>query len=114
MNDRLKSAFRFCQARRVLRGDKPPGYLYAVECQGFIKLGYATNPKLRLAGMQTGNPFPIRLIAKFPSWDMCADEKALHSEFRQYRFSGEWHKLPTDLIAALVARHDNLVGKHPA
>lgn len=63
---------------------------------GLYKIGFtATSPEGRLDTIQTGNPWPCRLIALFdcPTAD---DEKAIHHAYEAYRTregSGEWFAL---------------------
>jgi hypothetical protein len=105
MSERLQAILQMSHARRIARGDKPVGYTYVIECQGYVKIGLAANPRLRLASLQTCNPFPLRLLAVFPAWsDMDADEARLHKEFARYRTRGEWHKMPDDVLFELVSR----------
>lgn len=66
------------------------GDLYMVECLGYYKIGIAIDVKERISNMQTGNPFPIRLVK---TWPGRADlEREVHEMLDQYHHRGEWFK----------------------
>lgn len=55
-----------------------------------IKIGYTGDetPLNRLAGLQTGNPYPLRVICTFPGTQTTEGE--LHDRFAFARRQGEW------------------------
>jgi hypothetical protein len=63
-------------------------YIIQAECGGPIKVGIAQSPEARVVELQTGNPYPLRVIAQF---DESANlEKVIHRQFADFRLSGEW------------------------
>lgn len=74
-----------------------PGYtwVYFVECANFIKIGRATNPRLRIGGMQTGCPLPIRFLVAFEGRDFL--EKEMQESFSDCHHRGEWFSANDDL-----------------
>lgn len=75
-------------------------YLVQAGDNGLIKIGYALNPELRLAKLQSDCPFPARIIALIPG-DR-SNEEQLHRRFRRDRIRGEWFA-PTEAILGLAA-----------
>lgn len=74
-------------------------YLIGAEGSPLVKIGYATNPKKRLASLQTGQPMQLTLL-----WSHPVDhEAALHERFAEYRVRGEWFDLTPlgDPVAAV-------------
>lgn len=69
-------------------------YLYVMECEGHVKIGYAQSPIARMGVHQVGNPFPITLtgVVKFDNAEQAksAEERAL-SAYRHLHVRGEWH-----------------------
>lgn len=55
-----------------------------------IKIGYASNIKSRIAGLQTGAPMGIKLLASMPG-DYKV-ERAIHQRFAGLREHGEWFR----------------------
>ena len=67
--------------------------VYFISCGEHIKIGVARDPRNRLAALQTGNPFPLRLEAisnQFGSRPPLTDEAALHHRLRKHSVGGEW------------------------
>jgi len=70
-------------------------YVYFIRAgnRGAIKIGVARNVERRMATMQTGNAFELKLLAciKCNSRnDSLILEKRLHSKFKRQRVRGEW------------------------
>lgn len=82
--------------------------IYFIEMEGlsFIKIGYtAADAEQRMAQLQTGQPYRLRLIGTMPG-DKKA-EHALHKELDAYRSTGEWFSATTyvrELIAYLIEK----------
>jgi len=70
--------------------------LYIIECQGFYKIGVASDIEARLAQLSTGNPFPLTVetIYKFENSDPV--ERAIHQRYKEQRKRGEWFELSYD------------------
>jgi hypothetical protein len=74
----------------AVRNPRPDAFVYVVQAQGDspIKVGTATDVRVRIKDLQTGNPRPLRLRAVLPgSYDL---EHVLHKELAGYRMVGEW------------------------
>jgi hypothetical protein len=81
-------------------------YLVGAEGIDLVKIGHTTDPKKRLASLQTGQPLQLTLL-----WSQEGDcESYLHVKFAEYRVRGEWFDLtslgdPVEVVeAALAAR----------
>lgn len=78
------------------------GFVYAIECADFIKIGFSGDPVSRLSKIATDSPFPCRLLGFWPGSKNTEDE--LHKRFQSSRVKGEWFKV-TDDITAFVKAH---------
>lgn len=67
-----------------------PTFIYFVEMEGHIKIGKADNWRKRLSGIQTGSPFPAKLLLVLKA--TTAREKELHGMFADNYVRGEWFK----------------------
>ena len=68
-------------------------YLYLIVCQNLYKIGVASDVFNRLAALQTGNPFPLRIAECYEFSNSEVIEKALHQKFSNRRKRGEWFDL---------------------
>ena len=66
---------------------------------GFVKIGYSKDVRKRLKQIQTGCPFELDIIARFPG--TVAIEKSLHDKYDEYRLRGEWFKYEGKLKEAI-------------
>lgn len=57
------------------------------------KIGRAHNLNSRMAQLQTGNPYPLELMASKLSDDAIALELQLHQDYAVNRIQGEWFDL---------------------
>lgn len=74
------------------------GFVYAIRCEGFIKIGWSRNPKGRLRTAQTMNPLPCTLLGFYPA-DEKTEELALHARFADLRHgASEWFRAEGDLL----------------
>jgi Meiotically up-regulated gene 113 len=69
------------------------GYVYCIynRDMGVCKIGYSIDPMKRLKEIQTGFPYPLKLV-----WMQEGDtnyERELHNRFEHYRTYGEWFKI---------------------
>ncbi len=67
-----------------------PEYVYFVEGAGQVKIGWAKDPKKRLANLQIGSHVKLFLIGLIETENALALEVNLHKQFCQYRIYGEW------------------------
>lgn len=73
--------------------------IYFAGCQGLIKIGTSLNVQKRLAALQSGCPYPIKLLAAYPGGPK--EERRLHRQFLHLRTRGEWHQPGADLRALI-------------
>lgn len=86
--------------------------VYLIEGNGHHKIGITSDVKKRLSGLQTSNPFPLKLIKTWETPDNGLWEDYLHNKYKKYRVQREWFKLPDELLQELIAIHDlNLLKK---
>lgn len=85
----------------------PPGgggpWVYFIQAGegGPIKIGFTTgSPAARLASLQTGNPYPLKLIAAVRG--AVEVETELHGRFGHLRMVGEWFRPAADLTAFIA------------
>ena len=76
--------------------------IYAIRCGKYIKFGKATDVANRLAGLQTGNPYSLHLLAQ-ADWPDEA-EGLIHAYLKPLHHRGEWFKdlIQTRSIIALM------------
>lgn len=79
-------------------------YVYAIGAAGHqaVKIGYAAQPRKRLADLQIGCPLALVLRWAFPAESATHVERALHKRFVRQRIRGEWFDLGPD--GALIAQ----------
>ena len=71
------------------------GYIYLIqESHGLYKIGYARDINQRIGSMQSGNPFPLVLIAHVEVRNMVDAERFIHSELKAYHVVREWYSMP--------------------
>jgi hypothetical protein len=78
--------------------------IYFIEAigAGLVKIGYTENdPEVRLRQLQTGCPFPMRVLGSISGEP--EDEAEIHQKFAGYRRHGEWFEMSAEIVAyALV------------
>ena len=74
--------------------------IYLIACGDFVKIGVSNRPWQRLAEFQTGNPYPLEMLAIGPG-DF-GFESELHKYFGEHRGAGEWFQ-DNERIRAVVA-----------
>lgn len=69
------------------------GSIYVIHADGTnrIKIGYTQNLKERSASIQTGCPYPIKVLTTWPGQTWM--EKEIHKYFSKFRCSGEWFEI---------------------
>lgn len=86
---------------------KITGYIYFVQADrmGPIKIGIAKDVGKRLIGIQTSNPYPLRLLCFFPGNEEM--EKEIHVAFYFVRLEGEWF-LPHPKLLKLIEERQKI------
>lgn len=92
-------------------------YLMACEEMGVCKIGFSKDPERRLAEVQTGCPYNVRLASVREGCS--ALEREIHNRLQFYRTVGEWFRLEDGVIQAFqsisiaekkVTKHQGAVG----
>jgi len=96
----------------------PVCYVYLIECKSVkpypIKIGVATCPEKRIAELQTGCPYPLRLVSSIPfdSRGLAYEfESFSHSYFNYCRLSGEWFDSRKLKINKAMQKWDSIKSK---
>jgi hypothetical protein len=76
--------------------------VYFIEAAGLVKIGYTQDLRMRMAGLQTGSPARLTLLATIPGDK--SKEAELHIRFASDRKHGEWF----EFSAAIKAFLENL------
>lgn len=77
------------------------GYIYVIDCDGFIKIGYSTDPRGRLSNLRVSSPLEITVLRVIEG--TVADERELHNRFAAQRVRGEWFKREGELAEWIEA-----------
>jgi hypothetical protein len=85
--------------------------IYAIQVgdDGPVKIGRGKNPTARLADLQVGSPFPLRLVAQCSWHDQ--NETIIHHHLRESYMQGEWFE-PTEAVLEVVSlmRREDFAG----
>lgn len=97
------------------RGKK--GSIYALQCEGFVKIGMSKNFASRFKQIDAGVPFDVKKIAmrSVPLAGMAYAEAWLHHKFKENRVKGEWFSIPPGealSAMALAVRRAEIYDKH--
>jgi len=73
-------------------------YVYFIQSDDFVKIGFTTNIESRLASLQTSIPNNLQLLGVM--FGSVSDEKMLHSKFSDFRVrnNGEWFCLNEEIM----------------
>lgn len=89
-----------------LDSDERYGYVYFVEADGYLKVGFARNVRERIKGLQTGSPHEINLLDAIADESAQWLEKVLHYFLEEHRHHGEWFKLTGDELEAVANKFE--------
>ena len=67
-------------------------FIYIIKCNNFYKIGLSNGSENRLKMLQIGNPYPLELVGKFPSFYAPEVERKIHQTFKRKHHHGEWFK----------------------
>lgn len=70
-----------------------------------IKIGRSTRFKNRLYSLEIEYKTKFDVLLLIPSNNIKTLEKEMHKRFDDYRFSGEWFKLPADELEKIMLEH---------
>lgn len=86
----------------VQRGTwRAPGFVYAMERSGLVKIGHARRVGPRRAQIEREGG-PVRVLAAGRFEDRFSVEKRLHRDYAARRVHGEWFALDSGEVAAVV------------
>lgn len=73
---------------------------------GMVKIGMTSNPRARLAGLQTGSPLQLSIVHRrsVPTPRARTAEKRIHHTLRAHRAHGEWFSCPIPKAIAEIDR----------
>lgn len=83
-------------------------YVYIIECGNMYKIGKAENVIERFKQLQTGNPFPMRIVKVYQTPLAYNLETYIHKQLQDYRQTGEWFNLlGIEQVDSIVERFNN-------
>lgn len=76
--------------------------IYIIQAEGTprVKIGWAKNPEQRRRELQTGSPYPLKLLHTIET-DEKELEAELHRQYQTCRVQGEWFELPEIALEAI-------------
>lgn len=95
-----------------MKGSASEGFVYVIHAVGTnrIKVGHTLTPEARLKDLQTGSPFPLRMLACWPG--SVTIERRIHTALAEFRQAGEWFAPPPFIahrILVAVKKQDQLI-----
>lgn len=75
----------------------PAGITYFIRAGDSIKIGFASNLKRRLGGLQSSHHEPLEVLAAVSAADV--DEYQTHQRFAHLRIRGEWFRSEPELLS---------------
>ena len=81
--------------RRLQRQRDIGKLVYFAICEGFCKIGYSSEPRKRVLGIQSNCPFEVRLLVAIVGGR--TKERELHERFKDYKSRGEWFRFEGEL-----------------
>ena len=95
MNEHRTCADKSTKSTQV---GSPPvrGYVYFIQADEVIKIGYSLSPELRLGQLQVGSGQTLELIGIMDGTVMT--ERKIQKKFEHLRIRGEWFQATTELI----------------
>lgn len=85
---------------RPKKNDGGKVYFIRANGKGAVKIGYATDVKSRLSGLQTSHRHKLAVVGVISGSRQ--DEKDFHKRFAHHRISGEWFNCKGDLLEFLA------------
>lgn len=98
---------------KLPENSKYKGYVYFVQGMsgGAIKIGYSTDPEVRLKTLQTSYPDILKVLCLIPG--NANTESKYHKAFEHLKLNGEWYKPDKEIfdeIEKLKAKYPHVVG----
>ena len=84
--------------------DNNSGVIYVVEMEGtnYYKIGKTRNLPGRMAAMQAGNPFPLKVRFSINAVGYSSLEKLLHKKYVAFGISGEWFAFNDEKVQEVI------------
>ena len=89
------NAMEAARSQPTLLLSERPGFVYFVQFQSMVKVGFTTNMQARMTAIPHEH-----VLAVVPG--MLADEKRCHAAFAHLREHGEWFRAEPDLMAFIA------------
>jgi len=90
-------------------------FLYVIKSgDSAYKVGISMDPKRRLSQLQTGNHNPLSLVMQIPfesSGEANRVERIIHEKIKAYNSSGEWFKIQSAILGAIILESLEYVSK---
>ena len=80
-------------------------YFLQPENESLVKIGYTSNPRLRMSDHQVSNPHKLIMLLLIDG--SRKDEKALHNKFVDDKYRAEWFYLSDDIKEFIKSQHDH-------
>ncbi len=77
------------------------GWVYFIQAGDYVKIGYATDIKVRTKTLDTGSPFELVLLRQ--ERGNMDDEARYHKQFAELRVRGEWFRHEGPLAAYIAS-----------
>lgn len=81
---------RLLHPSAVAEEQDPEGFVYAMKCTSFVKIGWSTQVDRRLNQIRSCNPREVHLLGTVRG--TVGDEYMLHLVLRQEHYRGEWFR----------------------
>jgi len=85
-------AMNMSKTAKKLNNDGPT-FVYLIGNENIVKMGKADNPEQRLKTIQTGNPYPLKILDTIECEHQEEGfrlERLLHKKCKEHRLKGEW------------------------
>lgn len=79
-------------------------FVYFVECNEFVKIGYTTRVRMRFYDLVTWSPYTMRILLVIEGTR--EDERNYHLKFGKYFHKGEWFKKSPELMAFIEEKQN--------
>jgi hypothetical protein len=80
-----------------------PDYVYVMRCEpGPVKIGVAASVTSRARLIQTGNPYPVTIVAAFMCSQSIRVERTAHKLLADSRLCGEWFNVDVERAVRAV------------
>lgn len=75
------------------------GFIYAIKCDGRVKIGWSLKPYLRFTKIRSDAPAPCEFVGVVPG--SRSEERAIHALLAEHRVHSEWFSLEGPVLTFL-------------